>query len=69
MLFRSANLTYDDVKVTEDELREDIAVIWKAMHLFMNSRMVEAEEICTSGADHRLYYSGERRRSDVGDWS
>jgi hypothetical protein len=26
-------------------------------HLFMNSRMIEAEDICLSAADHRLYYS------------
>lgn len=34
-----------------------IQVIWKAMHLFMSSRMIEAEDICLSAADHRLYYS------------
>ena len=26
-------------------------------HLFANSRQCEAEEICLSGADHRLYFS------------
>jgi hypothetical protein len=34
-----------------------LQVIWKAMHLFMSSRMIEAEDICLSGCDHRLYYS------------
>ena len=27
------------------------------MHLFMNSRMIEAENICLRAADHRLYFS------------
>ena len=27
------------------------------MHLFMSSRMIEAEDICLSACDHRLYYS------------
>lgn len=51
------NLTFDDVKLTEDELRGDITEIWEAMHLFMNSRMIEAEDICLRAADHRLYFS------------
>ncbi|KAM0755093.1 hypothetical protein T439DRAFT_309959 [Meredithblackwellia eburnea MCA 4105] len=50
-------LTFEDVKLSEQDLREDIGVVWKAMHLFLNSRMIEAEDICTSAADHRLYYS------------
>ncbi|GAA5897205.1 hypothetical protein JCM8208_003754 [Rhodotorula glutinis] len=50
-------LTPQDVALTEDDIREDISVIWKAMHLFMSSRMIEAEDICLSACDHRLYYS------------
>ncbi|KAK4705315.1 tetratricopeptide repeat protein 39, partial [Phenoliferia sp. Uapishka_3] len=52
------SLSPDDVKITEQDLREDVSIVWKAMHLFMNSRMIEAEQICLQGADHRLYYSG-----------
>ena len=26
-------------------------------HLFLSSRMIEAEDICLAAADHRLYYS------------
>ncbi|TNY22156.1 hypothetical protein DMC30DRAFT_393124 [Rhodotorula diobovata] len=50
-------LTAQDVALTENDIREDISVIWKAMHLFMSSRMIEAEDICLSACDHRLYYS------------
>ncbi|KAI5480893.1 outer membrane protein, IML2, mitochondrial/Tetratricopeptide repeat protein 39 [Pseudohyphozyma bogoriensis] len=52
-----SSLTFDDVKLTDDELKGDIDSIFVALHLFMNSRMVEAEEICMSASDHRLYYS------------
>ncbi|BGP48328.1 hypothetical protein JCM10450v2_004200 [Rhodotorula kratochvilovae] len=50
-------LTAQDVALTPDDIREDISIIWKAMHLFMSSRMIEAEDICLSACDHRLYYS------------
>ncbi|KAK4049606.1 hypothetical protein OIO90_005365 [Microbotryomycetes sp. JL221] len=52
-----ANLTSQDVALTDDDLAEDISVVWKAMHLFLSSRMIEAEDICLSACDHRLYYS------------
>ncbi|GAA6051719.1 hypothetical protein JCM3770_002699 [Rhodotorula araucariae] len=50
-------LTAQDVALTPEDIREDISIIWKAMHLFMSSRMIEAEDICLSACDHRLYYS------------
>ncbi|GAA5922814.1 uncharacterized protein JCM15063_003433 [Sporobolomyces koalae] len=52
-----ASLTAEDVKLTEADIKEDIAVVWKAMHLFLSSRMIEAEDICLAACDHRLYYS------------
>ncbi|GAA6038616.1 hypothetical protein JCM8097_009449 [Rhodosporidiobolus ruineniae] len=52
-----ASLTAQDVALTEEDIATDMSTIWKAMHLFMSSRMIEAEEICLSGSDHRLYYS------------
>lgn len=50
-------LTFDDVALTEQELRDDIAQTRNALHLFLDSSMFAAEEICLSGADSRLYYS------------
>ncbi|ORY90242.1 hypothetical protein BCR35DRAFT_299838 [Leucosporidium creatinivorum] len=52
-----ASLSYEDVALSDEDVKEDITVIWKAMHLFMSSRMIEAEDICLSACDHRLYYS------------
>ncbi|KAM0793711.1 hypothetical protein ACM66B_001136 [Microbotryomycetes sp. NB124-2] len=52
-----ANLTAADVALTDEDLAEDISVVWKAMHLFLSSRMIEAEDICLAACDHRLYYS------------
>ncbi|GAA5901953.1 hypothetical protein JCM5296_006311 [Sporobolomyces johnsonii] len=51
------SLTAEDVALTEEDIKEDISVIWKAMHLFLSSRMIEAEDICVAACDHRLYYS------------
>ncbi|GAA5986682.1 hypothetical protein JCM11641_001361 [Rhodosporidiobolus odoratus] len=50
-------LTAQDVALGEEDIREDISVIWKALHLFLSSRMLEAEEILSTAKDHRLYYS------------
>ncbi|GAA95974.1 uncharacterized protein L969DRAFT_90212 [Mixia osmundae IAM 14324] len=50
-------LTQEDVALTEAENAQDLLHVWKAMHLFMNSRMIEAEDICLAAADHRLYFS------------
>ncbi|GAA6018293.1 hypothetical protein JCM11491_005144 [Sporobolomyces phaffii] len=52
-----AQLTAQDVQLTEADVKEDISVVWKAMHLFLSSRMIEAEDICLAACDHRLYYS------------
>ncbi|GAA5939896.1 hypothetical protein JCM1841_000520 [Sporobolomyces salmonicolor] len=52
-----ASLTAEDVALTEEDIKEDISVIWKAMHLFLSSRMIEAEDICVAACDNRLYYS------------
>ena len=55
---------YTDAKVSaslcrqsEAELREDLDVAHEAMELFLNSQMREAEQLCESGADRRLYRS------------
>ncbi|GAA6002647.1 hypothetical protein JCM10207_007609 [Rhodosporidiobolus poonsookiae] len=52
-----ASLTAEDVALTEADIRTDMAVVWKAMHLFLSSRMKEAEDICLCASDHRMYYS------------
>ena len=54
---RVQRLTYDDVKMEEAEMREDIKVARGALHLFLNSRMFEAEEIIAKYADRKLYYA------------
>ncbi|GAA5827210.1 hypothetical protein JCM11251_001170 [Rhodosporidiobolus azoricus] len=50
-------VTMQDATLTEEELRADIASIWKALHLFLSSRITEAENICLAGANYRLYFS------------
>ncbi|KDE04974.1 hypothetical protein MVLG_04622 [Microbotryum lychnidis-dioicae p1A1 Lamole] len=52
-----SSLTSDDVALQESDVKEDIATVWKAMHLFMSSRMIEAEDICLAACDNRLYYA------------
>ncbi|EPQ25627.1 uncharacterized protein PFL1_06807 [Pseudozyma flocculosa PF-1] len=54
---RVAQLGVNDVKLTAEELRGDVEVARKALHLFLNSRMIEAEEIVAEHADTRLYYA------------
>lgn len=56
--------TYTNVKVTrsmcmqsDEELRSDLEVAHEAMQLFLNSQMLEAEELCVEGAESRLYRS------------
>ncbi|BGP52632.1 hypothetical protein JCM8202v2_000188 [Rhodotorula sphaerocarpa] len=52
-----SELTATDVAVTPEELREDVKIVWEALSLFLSSRMKEAEEICLTGSDHRLYFA------------
>ncbi|BGP12355.1 hypothetical protein JCM10213v2_000271 [Rhodosporidiobolus nylandii] len=52
-----ASLTPHDVALSSEDIRGDISVIWKALHLFLSSRMLEAEAILAPASDHRLYYS------------
>jgi tetratricopeptide (TPR) repeat protein len=54
---RVRKLTYDDVKMSESEMRADIKVARGALHLFLNSRMFEAEEIIAKYSDSKLYYA------------
>ncbi|CBQ71793.1 conserved hypothetical protein [Sporisorium reilianum SRZ2] len=54
---RVAKLTASDVSITAQQLREDIEVARKALNLFLNSRMIEAERIIEEYADSRLYYA------------
>ncbi|SNX83318.1 uncharacterized protein MEPE_02025 [Melanopsichium pennsylvanicum] len=54
---RVAKLSASDVAITTTELRQDIEVARKALDLFLNSRMIEAERIIEEFADSRLYYA------------
>lgn len=54
---RIAKLTTKDVQQSPNELMEDIGVIMHALHLFLNSRMVEANNIVEVHADKRIYYA------------
>ncbi|KAK0527646.1 hypothetical protein OC842_004808, partial [Tilletia horrida] len=44
-----------EVRITDDDIRDDLALVRGAMSLFLNSRMQEAEDICIQGAEKRLY--------------
>ncbi|KAL9933090.1 hypothetical protein V8E36_007808 [Tilletia maclaganii] len=48
-------LKESEVRITDDDIRDDLALVRGAMSLFLNSRMQEAEDICIQGADRRLY--------------
>ncbi|KDN52642.1 hypothetical protein K437DRAFT_174585 [Tilletiaria anomala UBC 951] len=52
-----AKLRVDDVQQSADELREDVEQARRALHLFLNSKMLEAEEIVKRYADRKLYYA------------
>lgn len=54
---RVQRLTFDDVQQSTGEMEEDIKVARGALHLFLNSRMIEAEEIIKEHADRRMYYA------------
>lgn len=54
---RIAKLTTKDVQQSSEELKEDIGVITHALNLFLNSRMVEANDIVAVHADKRIYYA------------
>lgn len=52
-----SRLTTDDVLQSTDSMRSDIEAAHGALHLFLNSRMLEAEEIIKEHADRRMYYA------------
>lgn len=54
---RIAKLKTTDVQQAPEELIEDIGVASNALHLFLNNRMVEANEIIAVHSDRRLYYA------------
>ncbi|EST07552.1 Outer membrane protein, IML2, mitochondrial/Tetratricopeptide repeat protein 39 [Kalmanozyma brasiliensis GHG001] len=54
---RVAKLTAADVACDSKQLHEDIQMAHKALNLFLNSRMIEAERIVEEYADSRLYYA------------
>jgi hypothetical protein len=54
---RVRKLTFDDVNMTEEEMFHDIGEARKALHLFLNSRMIEAEELISKYSDQKLYYA------------
>lgn len=54
---RVARLSFEDVEQTTDEMYEDIKVARGALHHFLNSRMIEAEEIIAEHANKRMYYA------------
>lgn len=51
---RVAKMGYDDVKEDTEEMRDDIETARGALHLFLNSRMIEAEDIIKTKADYRM---------------
>lgn len=48
-------LKQSQVQITEQECREDLGTVHTVMDLFLDSRMLEAEEICVVNAGTRLY--------------
>ncbi|CAO1617399.1 unnamed protein product [Parajaminaea phylloscopi] len=54
---RVSRLRFEDVDQSTDEMYEDISVARGALHLFLNSRMIEAEDIIKEHADKRMYYA------------
>ncbi|GAA5867941.1 hypothetical protein JCM3774_004731 [Rhodotorula dairenensis] len=52
-----SNLTSADVALTPEDIKDDIRIIWEALHLFLGSEMIQAEEICLTASDHRLYFA------------
>ncbi|KWU46897.1 hypothetical protein RHOSPDRAFT_31719 [Rhodotorula sp. JG-1b] len=52
-----SQLTAADVSLTPEGIKEDIRIIWEALHLFLSSEMIQAEQICLEGSDHRLYFA------------
>ena len=54
---RMSKLTSSDVFQSTDEMFEDISVVRRALHLFLNSRMTEAYEMIEPHSERRLYYA------------
>lgn len=52
-----SKLRFDDVTQTTESMNEDLDVARKVLDLFLNSRMIEAEEIIKEHADSRMYYA------------
>lgn len=50
-------LTYQDVALSDEDLLEEIKIVNGALHLFLNSKMVAAEEIVQRSSRTRLCYS------------
>ena len=54
---RISRLTYADVRQSPDNMYQDILVTHRALHCFLNSRMLEAYEIVEPYSECRLYHS------------
>lgn len=54
---RISRLTYADVRQSPDNMYQDILVTHRALHCFLNSRMMEAYEIVEPYSECRLYYT------------
>ncbi|WFD23897.1 hypothetical protein MEQU1_002591 [Malassezia equina] len=54
---RMSKLTFPDVAQSSEELLADIAVARKALHLFLNSRMIDAYQLIEAKSESRLYYA------------
>jgi len=52
-----AKLKFDDCKQDEDDMKKDIEEARRALNLFLNSKMLEAEDIVKKYADRKLYYA------------
>lgn len=54
---RVQSLTAEDVLQTDDELKQDIETVRRALSLFFNSQFTESESILRSKSDHRMYFA------------
>ena len=54
---RVSKLTFADVTQSDAEMHEDIETARKALHLFLNSRMLDAYELIEGKSESRMYYA------------
>lgn len=54
---RISKLSLADINQTDEEMRKDIEVARHALHLFLNSRMMDAYELIEVHSERRMYYA------------